>query len=85
MRFIVQETQEPYLVQVHTCDELAIEVAAALNDRAIDVYATAKRGQWDGYPDLHAEPTGLPNRYFYRHADLIPAHLNPFADPEMSM
>jgi hypothetical protein len=86
MRFIVQETQEPYLVQVHTCDELAIEVAAALNDRAIDVYATAKSsGQWDGYPDLHAEPTGLPNRYFYRHADLIPGHLNPFADPEMSM
>jgi hypothetical protein len=80
MRFIVQETHEPYLVQVHTCDELAMEIAAALNDRAIDIYAEArKRGEWDGYPGLHAEPTSLPNGYFYRHADLIPAHLNPFA------
>jgi hypothetical protein len=43
MRFIVQETQAPYLVQIHTCDDLAMEVAAALNDRAIDIYATAKR------------------------------------------
>jgi hypothetical protein len=86
MRFIVQETHEPYLVQVHTCDELAIEIAAALNDRAIAIYGEAKKsGKWDGYPDLHAEPTGLPNGYFYRHADLIPGHLNPFAEPEMSM
>lgn len=85
MRFIVQETQEPYLIQVHTCDDLSMEIAAALNDRAIEVYAGAiESGEWDGYPDLHAEPTSLPNRYFYRHADLIPAHLNPFAEPEMS-
>ena len=86
MRFIVQETQEPYLIQIHTCDPLSIEVAAALNDRAIDIYARAKAsGEWEGYPDLHAEPTGLPNRYFYRHADVIPDHLNPFAEPEMNM
>lgn len=86
MRFIVQETEEPYLIQVHTCDPLSIEVAAALNDRAIDVYRGAtERGEWAGYPSLHAEPTALPNRYFYRWADLIPAHLNPFAEPEMSM
>ena len=86
MRFIVQETQEPYLIQVHTCDDLAIEIAAALNDRAIDIFGKAvKTGEWDGYPGLHAEPTSLPNRYFYRHADLIPGHLNPFAEPEMSM
>jgi hypothetical protein len=86
MRFIVQETQSPYLVQVHTCDPLAIEVAAALNDRAIDIYrAATKAGEWPGYPTLHAEPTGLPVRYFYRYADIIPAHLNPFAEPEMRM
>jgi hypothetical protein len=86
MQFIVQETQPPYLVQVHTCDELSIEIAAALNDRAIDIYATATTtGEWPGYPGLHAEPTGLPNTYFYRYADLIPAQLNPFAEPEMSM
>jgi hypothetical protein len=86
MRFIVQEKDAPYLVQVHTCDELAIEVARALNDRAIETYAKAKAsGEWAGYPSLHAEPTGLPSRYFFRHADVIPSHLNPFVDPEMSM
>lgn len=85
-RFICQEKQEPYLVQVHTCDDLAMEVAAALNDHAIATYAAAKSsGRWDGYPSLHAEPTGLPVRYFYRYADLIPGHLNPYVDPEMSM
>ena len=85
-RFICQEKQEPYLVQVHTCDDLAMEVARVLNDYAIGTYAEAKRsGEWAGYPTLHAEPTALPPRYFYRHADLIPAHLNPFAEPEMSM
>lgn len=84
LRFICQEKQEPYLVQVHACDELAMEVATALNDRAIDVFAHANTtGEWAGYPRLHAEPTGLPARYFYRYADLIPSHLNPYAEPEM--
>jgi hypothetical protein len=86
MRFICQEKEAPYLVQVHTCDDLAMEVARALNDRAIAIYAEAKKsGEWDGFPTLHAEPTGLPTRYFFRYADLIPAHLNPYAEPEMSM
>lgn len=86
MRFICQEKRAPYLVQVHTCDDLSIEIAAALNDRAIDIYAEAKRtGEWAGYPSLHAEPTSLPSRYFFRYADLLPDHLNPYADPEMSM
>lgn len=86
MRFIVQETQDPYLVQVHTCDALSIEIAAALNDRAIGIYAEAvKSGEWPGYPSLHAEPTALSNSYFYRYGHIIPDHLNPFAEPEMSM
>lgn len=86
MRFICQEKRDPYLVQVHTCDELAIEVAAALNDRAIDIFAAAvKSGEWAGFPSLHAGPTGLPARYFFRYAALIPNHLNPYADPEMSL
>lgn len=81
MRFICQEKQAPYLVQVHTCDELAMEVAAALNDRAIEIFAEAvASGEWAGYPTLHAAPTALPANYFYRHADLIPAHLNPFVE-----
>jgi hypothetical protein len=85
-RFICQEKVEPYLVRVHTCDDLAMEIAAALNDYAIGVYAEAKRtGVWPGFPDLYAEPASLPTRYFYRLADLIPSHLNPFTEPEMSM
>lgn len=86
MRFICQEKQYPYLVQVHTCDDLAIEVAAALNDRAIDIFAAGiKSGKWAGYSSLRVEPTGLAARYFYRFAAIIPAHLNPCVDPEMSM
>jgi hypothetical protein len=81
MRFICQEKTYPYLVQVHTCDELAMEVAAALNDRAIGIFAEAIRtGEWAGYPTLHAEPTSLPNSYFFRFADVIPANLNPFSE-----
>jgi hypothetical protein len=86
MRFICQEKREPYLVQIHTCDDLAMAIASALNDRAIDVYAEAtKSGKWAGYPSLYAEPTALPTRYFFRYGDLLPDHLNPFAEPEMSM
>ncbi len=81
MRFICQEKTAPYLVQIHTCDELAMEIAAALNDRAIAIFAEAvASGEWAGYPTLHAEPTALPTNYFYRYADLIPAHLNPFVE-----
>lgn len=81
MRFICQEKTYPYLVQVHTCDDLAMEVAAALNDRAIRIFAEAiATGEWAGYPTLCAPPTALPNSYFYRFADVIPANLNPFSE-----
>lgn len=81
MRFICQEKTYPYLVQVHTCDELAMEIAAALNDRAIGIFAEAlASGEWAGYPTLHAAPTALRANYFYRYADVIPPHLNPFAE-----
>jgi hypothetical protein len=81
MRFICQETQPPYLVQVHTCDELAMEIAGALNDRAISIFAEAvASGEWPGYPTLHAAPTALPAHYFYRHAEIIPAALNPYVE-----
>ena len=81
MRFICQEKTYPYLVQVHTCDELAMEIAAALNDRAIRIFAECvASGEWAGYPTLHAEPTALPTNYFYRYADIIPVRLNPFAE-----
>ena len=81
MRFICQEKREPYLVQIHTCDELAMEIAHALNDRAIALYAACKQaGEWPGYPSLEPEPTALPNRYFFKYADLLPANLNPFSE-----
>lgn len=81
MRFICQEKREPYLVQIHSCDELAMEIAHALNERAISLYAHCKQaGEWPGYPSLDAEPTALPNRYFFRYADLLPPNLNPFSE-----
>jgi hypothetical protein len=81
MRFICQEKQEPYLVQVHTCDDLAMEIAANLNDRAIEIYAAcAPTDEWPGYPVLEPEPVALPNHYFYRHEAVIPSNLNPFAE-----
>jgi len=81
MRFICQEKTYPYLVQVHTCDDLAMEIARVLNDRAIDIFAACQEsGEWPGYPSLEAEPTALPNWYFYRNAAVIPSILNPFTD-----
>lgn len=81
MRFICQEVTAPYLVQIHTPDELAMEVAAALNDRAIKVYAGCMASdQWPGFPELEPEPTALPNYYFFRHAAAIPDNLNPFSE-----
>lgn len=68
MRFICQEVEAPYLVQIHTPDEEAMQMAKELNDRAIRVYADAKEtGIWPGFPELVAEPTSLPNWYFYTH------------------
>jgi hypothetical protein len=70
MRFICQETEAPYLVQIHTPDDEAMELAATLNDRAISVFAEAqKTGTWPGYPELVAESTPLPPWYFYQHED----------------
>lgn len=81
MRFICQETTAPYLVQIHTCDELAVEVASALNDRAIGIYAACKEADdWPGFPVLEPGPTALPNYYFFRHAAVIPHNLNPFSE-----
>lgn len=72
MRFICQETEAPYLVQIHTPDDEAMHMAADLNDRAIRVYAEANEtGIWPGFPELVAEPTPLPNWYFYAHEQEI--------------
>lgn len=72
-RFICQETEPPYLIQIHTPDEMAMETARLLNDRAIGIYAGAtKTGIWPGFPDLHAEPTSLPGYYFFNNEDVLP-------------
>jgi hypothetical protein len=74
MRFICQETTRPYLVQIHTPDEEAIDVAQQLNDRAIRIYTEAiASGMWPGYESLHAEPTSLPTYYFFDHEDHLDA------------
>lgn len=70
MRFICQETEPPYLVQIHTPDDEAMAFAAMLNGRAIQVYEEARKtGVWPGYPELVAEPTPLPAYYFFDHED----------------
>lgn len=80
-RFICQETREPYLVQIHVCDDLAMEVARVLNDRAIAIFAACNRQrQWPGFDAVEADPTELPNYYFFRNADVVPDHLNPFTE-----
>lgn len=74
MRFICQETEPPYLVQIHKPDEEALSVATELNDRAIRIYAEAMRtGIWRGYESLIAEETGLPGFYFFDHEDVLEA------------
>lgn len=81
MRFICQETEPPYLVQIHTPDDEAMEIAAELNDRAIRIYAESKAaGTWAGYESLTAEPTPLPNYYFFDMEDVLPDTRQPLAE-----
>lgn len=73
LRFICQETTAPYLVQIHTPDDVALHVARELNDRAIRLYAECKEsGVWPGYAHSIAEPTPLPSFYFFDHEDVLP-------------
>lgn len=72
LRFICQETEPPYLVQIHTPDDEAMTFAAMHNDQAIATYKECKRTDiWPGYPSLHAEPSPLPAWFFYDHEDDI--------------
>jgi len=70
LRFICQETEPPYLVQIHTPDAEAMSLASSLNDKAIRTYIDAKKsGVWPGYAELVAEPTPLPAWYLFEHED----------------
>lgn len=76
MRFICQETTSPYLVQIHTPDDEAMDAAATLNDRAIRIFREATRtGIWHGY-DLIAEPTPLPTFYYYDNEEALGLNLS---------
>lgn len=73
MRFICQEVEPPYLVQIHTPDEEAREVARMLNDRAIAIFAACTTsGVWPEYDSLDAEPAALPSFYFFDNAEVLP-------------
>lgn len=66
--FICQETEPPYIVQIHEPDDDALAVAAELNDRAVRIYTEAiKTGVWPGVASVINEPTGLPGYYFLDH------------------
>jgi hypothetical protein len=76
LRFICQETEAPYLVQIHTPDDEAMWLAKELNDTAIALFREAQdTGIWRGFPTLEAEPTPLPAWYLFEHED----------NPEMSL
>jgi len=78
LRFICQETEPPYLVQIHVPDDDAMEIARELNDRAVRIYAEAtKTGHWPGPEQLVNEQTSLPPFYFYDHEHVLPDWLGP--------
>ena len=48
--FVVQEKEPPYVVSVIQADAAAMRIGAAMNRRAIDIYAACtERGDWPGY------------------------------------
>lgn len=73
-RFICQESESPYLIQIHQPDEMAMEVARVLNDRAIRIYAEAKASDtWAGYPTVEAtDAASLPGYYYLDHEPQLP-------------
>lgn len=72
LRFICQETEAPYLIQIHKPDSEAMAAAKELNDRALRIFAAAQAGGiWPGYSQLVADPTPLPDYYFYDHEEVL--------------
>ena len=58
--FVCQEKTEPYLVNVVELDPYAIEIGAALNERAVDIWVEAREsGEWPGY-GTEVEQVALP-------------------------
>ncbi len=72
MRFICQETEPPYLVQINKPDDEAMTIAADLNDRAVRIYAAAmESGIWPGVERLVNEPAPLPAFFFIDNEDIL--------------
>ena len=59
--FLCVETDPPYLANVHVLDDEAVEMGAARNRGAIDLYARCvETGEWPGYP-VDLTPLRLPS------------------------
>jgi len=72
VRFICVETEAPYLVQIHTPDDTAIQVARDLNNRAFDIFKRCVEADtWPGLAPLNSEPTPLPPSYFWLHDEAL--------------
>jgi hypothetical protein len=67
--FVVQEKTPPYVVSVVQLDAAAMRIGAALNRKAIDIYADCDRtGIWPGYVDDVALAS-LPRWYEMQHEE----------------
>lgn len=78
VRFICQETESPFLVQIHWADEMARETAKVLNDRAIDTYrACVATGEWPAYPSVYGGPVPLPAYFYFDYAEVLPDEWRP--------
>jgi hypothetical protein len=72
-RFICQETEAPYLIQIHRPDDEAMDAARLLNDRALAIFAECMAtGVWPGFGSVVCEqPASLPLYYFYDHQAIL--------------
>lgn len=67
--FVVQEKSPPYLVAVRQIEHDAMQIAARLNDAAIDTFAQCQAsGEWPGYP-AEVEPIEFPSYYYIRNQE----------------
>lgn len=65
--FVAMEKTPPYLVNVIQLDVTALKIGAALNRKALDIYAECERtGHWPGYSS-DVELVSLPRWYEMQH------------------
>lgn len=72
--FVVQEKEEPYLINVIPLDEDAARLGRALADKGRRLYRECTRtGRWPGYTpsDEIAEPVSLPGYYAFKAEEYV--------------